>query len=208
MKRYKVINFDFDGRAAILSQEISENWEDNVKENWQENKSKIKEGLISEFGSFNCFQKIKDFTDLESDQPSLIAFHNKFMKQVSYSYAFGAYYPALTAASALGERILNHLIIKLRDYFKSTAEYQKVYRKKSFDNWDLAINTLESWEVLLPDVVEKYRSLKEIRNRSIHFNPETDENYKESALEAILIIKEIIKLQFSGFGKQPWLMFC
>ncbi|EGR2324781.1 TPA: hypothetical protein ACVOYM_005175 [Vibrio diabolicus] len=204
MKRYKVFNFDFDGRAEILNQEISDSWEQDVRVNWLENKQKVKEGLISEFGSINCFQKIQDFSDLGSDQPSLIAFHNKFMKQVSYSYSLGSYYPALTGACSLGERILNHLVLKLRGYFKDTPEYQKVYRKKSFDNWDLAINTLEAWDVLLPEAAEKFRELKTIRNKSIHFNPEVDENYKESALQAILKLKQIIRTQFSGFGSQPW----
>ena len=204
LKRYKVISFDFDGRAQILNQEISDDWDESVKLNWQENKRKIKEELISELGSFNCFKKIKNFSELGSSQPSIIAFHNEFLQQANYAYSFDAYYPALTAASALGERVLNHLILKLRDYFKNTSEYRKIYRKKSFDNWDLAINTLEAWDVLLPEVVTQFRELKEIRNGSIHFNPETDNNYKDSALEAILILKSIIKNQFSGFGNQPW----
>ncbi|QSX39302.1 hypothetical protein [Shewanella cyperi] len=204
MKRYKVFNFDFDGRAEILNQEIPDTWEQSVRANWLENKQKIQEGLISEFGSINCFQKIKDFSEIGSDQPSLIAFHNNFMKQVSYAYSFGSYYPALTGACSLGERILNHLVLRLRDYFKDTAEYQKVYRKKSFDNWDLAINTLEAWDILLPEAAEQFRELKDIRNKSIHFNPEVDLNYKDSALQAILQIKKIIKIQFSGFGTQPW----
>lgn len=204
MKRYKVFNFEFDGRAEILNQEIPDTWEQSVRVNWLENKQKIQEGLISEFGSINCFQKIKDFSEIGSDQPSLIAFHNNFMRQISYAYSFGSYYPALTGACSLGERILNHLVLKLRDYFKDTAEYQKVYRKKSFDNWDLAINTLEAWDILLPEVAEQFRELKGIRNKSIHFNPEVDLNYKDSALQAILQIKKIIKIQFSGFGTQEW----
>jgi hypothetical protein len=104
----------------------------------------------------------------------------------------------------LGERILNHLVLRLRDYFKATDEYKKVYRKDSFDNWDLAINTLEAWGVLLPNVVKSFLDLKEIRNKSIHFNPETDSNDKELSLEAIRKLKEIVSGQFSGFGGQPW----
>jgi len=104
----------------------------------------------------------------------------------------------------LGERILNHLILRLRDYFKATDEYKKVYRNDSFDNWDLVIKTLEAWGVLLPNVVKSFWNLKEIRNRSIHFNPETDSNDKELSLEAIRRLKEIVSEQFSGIGSQPW----
>lgn len=62
-----------------------------------------------------------------------------------------------------------------------------MYRKNSFDNWDLAINTLESWNVLLPEAVATFRELKTVRNHSIHFNPETDKNYKEAALNSTLL---------------------
>jgi hypothetical protein len=68
----------------------------------------------------------------------------------------------------------------------------------------LAIDTLEAWGVLLPDVVTSFEKLKDIRNKSIHFNPETDTNDKELALEAICKLKEIVSGQFSGFGTQPW----
>jgi hypothetical protein len=79
----------------------------------------------------------------------------------------GVYYPALTAACALGERILNHLIIAIREDFRTTPQYRTVARKDSFDNWDLAIDTLHAWDVLLPSVVEHYRHLRDIRHRSI-----------------------------------------
>jgi hypothetical protein len=93
----------------------------------------------------------------------------------------------------------------LRDDFKGTDEYKYVYRRESFDNWDLAINTLESWNVLLPEVVQNFRDLKELRNRrAIHFNIETDTNDKGLALEAIGVLLEIVKGQFAGFGTQPW----
>jgi hypothetical protein len=42
LKRYKVIRFQFDGRAAVLNQKMSDDWETNVKDNWLENKRKIK----------------------------------------------------------------------------------------------------------------------------------------------------------------------
>lgn len=175
-----------------------------IRENWERKKRSGKEGLIFEYGARNAFQKVDNFTEIESDQPSLIAFHNKFMKEITSAYTIGSYYPALTGACALGERILNHLILRLRDYYKATAEYQKVYRKSSFDNWDLAINTLEAWDVLLPDVVQSFKELKTIRHRSIHFNPDTESDCKRISQEAILKLKEIIKGQFSGFGNQPW----
>jgi hypothetical protein len=40
-------------------------------------------------------------------------------------------------------------VLGLRDEFKKSLEYKRIYKKKSFDDWDLAINTLETWGVLL-----------------------------------------------------------
>ena len=99
------------------------------------------------------------------------------------------------------------MVISLRNYHKNTPEYKKVYRKNSFDYWPLAIETLESWEELLPEAAAKSRDLNEKRNRAIHFNPETDHNDKELALEAIHLMQEIVDSQFSAFGTQPW-YFC
>lgn len=64
----------------FLNQQISDDCETSVKDNWLENKRKIKEEIIAQFGAINCFRKIQDFSDLESDQSSLIAFHHQFMK--------------------------------------------------------------------------------------------------------------------------------
>jgi hypothetical protein len=116
----------------------------------------------------------------------------------------GSYYPALTAACALGERILNHLVLALRDNFKSTSQYKSVYNKQSFDDWDLAIDTLEAWGVLLPAAVEAFRSLKSERHRAIHFRPETDQDDRSLALSALQSLAKVIQEQFSGFGTQPW----
>lgn len=135
------------------------------------------------------------------------AFHNKFLEQIRKSFVIGGYYPALTGACALGERILNHLVLLLRDYHKTSPEYKKIYRKQSFDFWPVAIDALESWGELLPDAAEKFRELNDKRNHAIHFNPETDHNDRELALNAIHLIQDIVSLQFSSFGSQPW-YFC
>jgi len=48
----------------------------------------------------------------------VIAYHNSFLRRVRDAFASGNYYPALTAGCALGERILNHLILDLREEFR------------------------------------------------------------------------------------------
>lgn len=204
MKRYRVLNIDFDSRASILSQEIQDTWEHSVKDAHRKNKERVIEGLLAEFGRANGEEKVRNYLELGSKPFSIVAFHNKFMEQVRQSFVLSSYYPALTGACALGERVLNHLILRLRDSFKASPEYKKVYRKDTFDNWDVPINALEAWGVLLPGVVMNYRRLKELRNKAIHFDPATDENDRPLALEAIHTLTKIVAEQFSGFGNQPW----
>ena len=148
--------------------------------------------------------KIQNFMELGTKPFSVMAYHNIFLEQVRNSFIVGSYYPALTGACSLGERILNHLIITLRGYYKTTPEYKKVFRKTSFDNWPLVIDTLRAWDVLLPEGAKKLRELNEKRNKAIHFNIETERNVRQLALDAIKLLQEVIAKQFSGFGNQPW----
>jgi hypothetical protein len=204
MKRYRILSFDFDSRVYNLTIEIRDEWEERIIENHRHNRRKTQEAIIYEFGIWDYHQKRQNFIDLGPKPWSILAFHNKFQSQIREAFIIGAYYPALTAACALGERILNHLVIKLRDYFRSSDHYKQIYRKKSFDNWELAISALESWSVLLPEVAKLFREFNELRNRSIHFSPETDDNDRELALEAIKYLSDIIQKQFGSLGQQPW----
>jgi len=204
MKRYRVLECDFDSRAMILKEQVQDSWEPQVKAQWQQNQIEIKEGLIARYGPLGCHQKISNFEALDSAPFSIIAFHNKFLRQARDAFVVGAYYPALTAACALGERMLNQLVLHLRDDYRSAPEYKKVYRKDSFDNWDVAIETLEAWDVLLPEPAAKFRELRGTRHRSLHFNPETDKNDRDLALQAIKTLTAIVAGQFSAAGKQPW----
>jgi hypothetical protein len=205
LKRYRVFNIDFDARARVLGIEIEESWNEETKAQWRKNKEQIKENLLLEFGSKDGEAKIKNFCDLGAAPVSIVAFHNKFLRQIRYSFVIGSYYPALTGTCSLGERILNQLIIKLRSEFKNTPGYKQVYRNKSFDDWQLAIEVLSSWDVFRPNVAENINKLAEIRNKkAIHFNPETDRNDREIAFGAIRLLSEIIQDQFGALGVQPW----
>lgn len=205
MKRHRVFPFfDFDTRVRMLADPIDDQWEESVKSQHYKNRANTTLGLKAEFGELYSDAKIQNFIDLDAKPISVIAFHNAFFAQVRTAFVMGAYYPALTGACALGERILNHLILSLREEYRSTSEYKAVYRKDSFDDWAVAIDTLVAWNVLLPKAVDDYRSLMQQRHRAIHFRPETDQNARGLALEAIKSLQSIIGEQFSGFGPQPW----
>lgn len=205
MKRFRITNFDFDSRASSLNLEIKDEWDEEVKRLHRENQLLMENSLMKEFGTMDWARKLSNISDLSSSPVSVIAFHNKFFSQIRKSFIMGSYYPALTGACALGERILNHLILNLRDEFKTSPEYNKVYRKNSFTDWDEAIDLLVNWEILLPEVVISFKKLKVIRHtEAIHFNVKTEENDREVSLRAIRLLLEIIKGQFAGFGTQPW----
>jgi len=203
MKRYRVFSFDFDSRAHNL-EPVQDQWDEKVKKLHIENREKTIKGLAAEFGEWQLEIKVKNFKDLQLKPFSVAAFHNKFLDQIRRAFVVGSYYPALTGACALGERILNHMVLLLRDYHKDSSDYKKIYRKQSFDYWPLAIDALESWGELLPEAAEKFRILNEKRNRAIHFNPETDHNDRELSLEAVRLIQDIVQDQFAAFGTQPW----
>lgn len=169
-----------------------------------QDRNRVVINLISEFGELHKDKKIENFIALNTKPFSILAFHNRFFAQIINSFIIGAYYPSLTGTCALGERILNYLLLTLRDDYKITPEYKKVSNKDSFDDWTIPIKTLEAWDILLPDVVENFLKLKEMRNKAIHFRPETDHNDRELALRAINCIKAIIGSQFSSWGPQPW----
>ncbi|MGF1472936.1 MAG: hypothetical protein ACFB50_14505 [Rubrobacteraceae bacterium] len=205
MKRYRVFGNDFDTRANILKLEIEDHWEDHIKEMWRNNKEGIKRGLLLQYGFENADEKLKNFVDLGPKPFSVLAYHNRFAEQARNAFVVGAYYPSLTGACALGERILNHLALGLRDNFKSTPEYKKVYKKKSFDNWDLLISTLEAWSVLVPKAVAAFKTLRDVRNRrAIHFDPTTDTKDREYALDAVRSLSEIVVEQFGTSAPAPW----
>lgn len=208
MKRYRVLGLDFDSSATILAMEIREEWDEKIKEQHRRNREDVKQELLRLYGSHAAEQKLQNLIDIGAKPLSILAFHNKFFEQIRRAFIIGSYYPALTAACALGERILNHLILILRNDFRNTPKYKEVYRKNSFDKWEIAIDFLESWQVLLPGVVETFRELAKLRHRSIHFNPAVDRDDRPLALQAIKCLNKIIGMQFgwpfSGFGSQPW----
>ncbi len=194
---------DFDSRAISLG-EIEDHWEPAVKALHLANQEQTTRGIVAQFGERAIDAKIENFIAIGIKPMSVLSYHNEFFEQIRSAFVMGQYYPALVGACALGERILNHLILDMRPYFKATPEYRRVHRKDSFDNWDLPINTLDAWGILLPEAINEFRALKLLRHRSIHFNLITYVTLRDDALAAILHMRTIIEQQFSSFAIRPW----
>lgn len=92
------------------------------------------------------------------------------LNEIRDSYVSGYLYAALTASCCLGERILNTLIITLRDYYKKRRQYNWAKRSDSFTDWKQCIDTLLEWKVFSNDIAKDFRDLLDIRHASIHFD--------------------------------------
>lgn len=204
MKRYRVIRHDLDTRSHILQPGYADNLPLEAREDWQQQVNQLANAVAAEFGMAQIEQKFQNFADLGSKPLSLVSFHNVFLHQARQAFIQGNYYPSLTGICALGERVLNHLVLLFRDEFKLTPQYKKVYGKDSFDNWGLAIDTLEGWDILLPQTAAVFREFKSTRNCAIHFRPDLDQECRGPALKALHEFNQIISLQFASFGKLPW----
>ena len=203
-RRYLSWGADFDTRALTLGMQIQDHWEPEVKRLHAQNKVNARAGMIHEFGDYAIDAKIENFLAIDTKPFSVLAHHNRLFHEVRQSFVIGSYYPALVGACALGERILNHLIIDLRRFYTGTPQYRRVHRKNSFDDWRLPIDTLEDWDVLLPTAAAEFRALMPLRHRSIHFNVSTYATLREDALAAILHMRTIIEQQFGTFALRPW----
>ena len=136
MKRYRVLAMTFDSRAVILGQEIRAEWTEEVRVSCLNNKARIRAGLQTQFGVGDWARKERDLIDVGPLPFSVVAFHNTFLRDAHSAFVLGAYYPALTAATCLGERILNHLVLRLRGDFIGSPAYNKLKlnRKQSIDD--------------------------------------------------------------------------
>jgi hypothetical protein len=204
LKRYRLLGFDFDTRVRSLDP-IPDEWEEQVKVLHRANRERTLAGLKDEYGSRGFDQKLQNFVDLGAKPFSIIAFHNRFYAQARSAFVAGQYYPALTSIAALGERVLNHLVLGLREHFKASEIYRRVYRKDSFDNWELALDALHEWQILTPEAEAHFRLLWRQRNEALHFNPGTEVNDRLLALQALQLFGQIVECQFACFGALPWL---
>ena len=204
MKRYRIVGFDFDSRARSFDS-IPEEWDEHVKAMHLQARDRAIAGLKFEYGELRFEEKQENFIDLGAKPFSILAFHNRFYAQARAAFVQCQYYPALTSVCALGERVLNHLVLGLRDHYKATAAYKHVYRKDSFDRWEVAIDALAEWKVLTPDADKHFRLLSKMRNEAIHFNVDTEHNVRTDALNALLTFGKVIETQFAAFGQLPWL---
>lgn len=122
---YKVFGFALDTRVRILNNDSIKKVHGNI----------IK-GLKDEWGKLEFSKKLERFKELGLSFLGILDEYYNLLWDVVSNYCCGRFYSAMTSAGALGERILNCLIIKARDYHKASHHCKIIYRKTSFDQWE------------------------------------------------------------------------
>jgi hypothetical protein len=181
---YRVTSFVLDTRVQGLKSHPNEPWA-----------LQMRESLIQEWGTNGGNEKIDRFIDLDIGLLGLPDEYYKLLIQIISAYCCGQYYPAMTSACALGERILNRLILKTRNHFNGHALYKKVWKKESFDNWDVPLEVLKEWDVISNDVAQIFQKLKILRNDSIHYSEGYD--FAVNCRNAVILIGDIVTALFN-----------
>ncbi len=195
---------DFDTRATVLAIQIKPEWADEVRSLWTNTHAKIERELKVEFGEYNFEGKLRNFMELGAAPISIVSHHNKLYHEARSAFVHGFYYPALVAACALGERMLNHMILDLREEYSSTAEYRKVKNKSAIHKWQIAMECLEAWGIIEPIVRQEFEALRKRRQRSLHFDDKLYSSLRDEALGAIKNLQSIISSQFDAHGPNRW----
>ncbi|WP_281931471.1 hypothetical protein [Methylocystis iwaonis] len=196
MRRYLIFPLQFDTRAHALEQVPQD---PQLAEQLDRGRESLIANLKVELGENNFEEKLQNFRELGSSPFSVIAHHNVLFHQARYAFIHGFYYPALTASCALGERILNHLFLDLREHFPQSTFDRKSHTRRSIDDWTKAIETLHEWRIFQAEEVKAtFEELRNLRHRSLHFNASTVETLKEDARLALAYLATIIEKQF-GF---------
>ena len=177
---------------------IEDDWEEDIKEQWRINQQRVREGLIHTFGAHNHVGKIQNLVDLGAAPWSVVALHNTYLDEVRAAFVEGCYCPALLGACGLGERILNQLVLRLRDEYADHEATRFVATRQSIDKWDRCIRALTGWGVFDDGVAREYRELMRQRHAAVHYRSELDDGRARGpVLAAVCRISELVERVFS-----------
>ena len=187
MKRYMFSFFFIDTLRNILAAPLPPELATREKQS-------IAEMLALKHGREGLTEKLERYLSFKPPDICVVTeFHNMLL-EANDAYICGHLYPALTGACSLGERILNILILRLRDYFRSTGRFKEVCNKDSFQNWENAISILMEWHVIPDGLGETYLGLEKNRQESIHFRELPA--IEQKAHEAIVQVNDIVDQLF------------
>ncbi len=193
MKRYRFTNFVIDSNRSLLKQPrgVSE-----------ELRQQILAELRIRYGDTNFKDKLERYLELETENIKIFTEYHEILYEAQDSYICGYYYPSLTASCCLGERIFNILILKLRDYYKHSQIYKKIYSKNLIQDWELAINVLKDWNLIGDELANDYFKLHEVRIENVHLK-----GFRDFRSEARFALQQIMKITDALFSLRKDIFF-
>lgn len=190
MKRYRWTNFYLDSMRAVL--EVP-----NVPPDVMEReRAQLKAFVANSHGTGGLDEKFERWLRLDDLRICAPVEYLALLQEIQDAYVQGDSYPALVGACCLGERILNHLLLKTRDYHRSDNRYKKIWRNDSVDDWNFAIHLLVDWRVLNEKEESTFRELLALRNPAVHFGA-----VEERAMQAHKAIQLVYAITDSLFGQ-------
>ncbi|MDQ7837228.1 MAG: hypothetical protein RDU59_01900 [Thermodesulfobacteriota bacterium] len=158
-RRYRLMGFFIDTIRGFYSTPA-------LKEQADTNTEHLKAAL----GHEKFEQKLERWLRIQYPPLGLIDEYPEKITQIINTYSAGYFYPAVTSACCLAERILNRLILKTREHFKGDPHYKRVYRKESFDDWGKMITIIHDWRLVPEKAITTMKELMPIRHQSIHYS--------------------------------------
>jgi len=167
----------------------------------------IEEYVAGRYGGVDIEDKRERYLSFRPPSLRIITQYHELLQEIEDSYVYGLFYPTLTSSCCLGERIFNILILRLRDYYKRSRHYKRIYRKESFDDWERSVGILSDWKVInSTDVKREYKKLARIRRDVIHFN--TLEDIQGKALDALKAVHDITAYFFAIGQREDIYFWC
>jgi hypothetical protein len=194
LRRYRLMPVAFNAGHHIL-EPTDPTWEPRVRQLHDENRQAMVDRLRYVHGEANLNAVIGNVRDLGSDPWSTIGWHIHLWLEVRHAFVSGAYFPAAVSAGALGERILNHLLVDLADDCASDDDRRLIAKEKA-PTYGAALRILRRWAVLEPRAVQEFDRLRSLRNSLVHFDPALYEDLRGRSLEAVTALRDAIDSQF------------
>jgi len=147
--------------------------------------------LEQKYGSLRFEEKFERWLSIPKPVLSVVDEHTYLLQDIEDAYVLGSLYPALTGSCCLGERIINQIITRIRNSYRSSEQYKKVYNKDSINDWNLGIETLRLWDIINADTETEYRELYKLRTDAVHFQNKS-QDLALMAQKAIELINQIV----------------
>ncbi|WP_139982970.1 hypothetical protein [Nocardioides litoris] len=194
----------FDTRATALATTIEDDWEPEIRQQWEATHRQIRESTVHRHGAEDYERKIDDLLAVGASPWTILDHHHLFLSQVRASFVQGTYYPALVGACALGERVLNELVLRIRDDYPDHPATAPVATQKTLINWGDCIHALVEWTVIDEPTATKLNDLKKLRHKSVHYGAHLrGDDGRGDALAAISLLQDVIGTLFTPFGGPP-----